>query len=325
MGKPILMDKNNCLGYPLAIGIEIGGTKIQVGVGTANGKLIPGGIIRRQVVRKNGANGIRRDIKEMTEEILESTSLNLSNISKIGIGFGGIVDTGSGMILKSYQIDGWNNYPLKAWAEDEWRKPVFIQNDAKTAGLAESLCGSGRGYSRIFYMTIGSGIGGGWIVDGKIDNGQGFGATEIGHTWVPDPLNGAPVELEYVCSGWSIGRRARSAALNRKTQMTELAGAIENIDAKIVYKAAEKGDEMAIKILNETCQTLGLAISNVVALLHPERVILGGGVSLMGPLFWDTLKNDAESKMIPSFAPRVEIVKAQLKENVVVIGALCLN
>jgi glucokinase len=310
---------------PLAIGIEIGGTKIQVGVGTASGKLIPGGIIQRHVVREHRADGIRRDIIAMAEEIIESKHLSLSNISRIGIGFGGIVDTNSGVILKSYQIDGWNNFPLREWAEEQWRKPVFIQNDASAAGLAESLRGSGRGYSRIFYMTLGSGVGGGWILDGKIDNGQGYGAAEIGHTWVPDPGSGAPVELEQICSGWSIGRRARLVASNKKTLMTELAGTIDSIDAKIVYLAAERGDEIANHILVETCQALGLAISNVVALLHPDRIILGGGVSFMGPLFWNTLRSEVRSRMLPSFASRVSIVKARLKENVVVIGALCLN
>jgi glucokinase len=204
---------------PLAIGIEIGGTKIQAGIGSVNGKLIPGGIIQRQVVREHGADGIRRDLISMTQAILESKRIGLADIARIGIGFGGILDTNSGVVLKSFQIDGWNDFPLKRWAEDRWGKPVFVQNDASVAGLAESLYGSGRGYSRVFYMTIGSGIGGGWIVDGKIDDGQGLGAAEIGHTWVPDPVSGEPAELEQICSGWSIGRRARMFAKSNKTLM----------------------------------------------------------------------------------------------------------
>jgi glucokinase len=309
----------------LALGIEIGGTKTQVGLGTVSGKLIRGGVIQSRVVRENGAAGIRRDIVSMTENLLESKHLKLLEISKIGFGFGGILDTNSGVILKSYQIDGWDNFPLKKWAEQRWGRPVFIQNDASVAGLAETLFGNGRGYSRVFYMTIGSGIGGGWIQDGKIDDGQGLGAAEIGHIWVPGPTSGAPVELEQICSGWSIGRRARKVAANEKTLMREIAGATDKIDAKTVYLAAEGGDEIANRILLETCQTLGLAIGNVIALLHPERVILGGGVSLMGPLFWDTLRKEVKSRTISSFAVKVDIVRAKLKDNVVVTGALCLG
>ena len=310
---------------PLALGIEIGGTKIQVGIGSAEGKLLLRGKVRKQVVRENGADGIRRDIIAMTEELLESEQLRLSKINKIGIGFGGILDTNQGIILKSYQIDGWNNFPLKEWAEKQWGKPVFIQNDASTAGLAESLHGNGRGYKRVFYITLGSGVGGGWIINGKIDDGQGFGTAEIGHTWVPDPESGTPTELEQICSGWSIGRRARLAASNKKTLMKQIAGSLDGIDAKVVYLAAEKGDKIANRILSETCQTLGIAISNVVALLHPERVILGGGVSLMGSLFWNSLKNEVRLRTIPSFVSQVDVVKAKLEEDVVVIGALCLE
>lgn len=107
--------------------------------------------------------------------------------------------------------------------------------------------------------------------------------------------------------------------------MEKLAGSLEKIDAKMVYLAAEQRDEIALCILQETCQTLGMAISNVVALLHPERVILGGGVSLMGPLFWNALQNEFRARVMPTFASQVELLPAKLSENVMVIGALCLR
>lgn len=307
----------------LAIGIEIGGTKLQVGVGSTTGSLLSAPV-RRQVIREDGAEGILRDISTMVTEVLASAGQTLSDIHQIGIGFGGPVHTEQGVVLKSYQIAGWDGFPLKQWAEKQWGKPVAIQNDANTAGLAEALHGSGRGYNRIFYMTIGSGIGGGWIVDGKIDNGQGIGAAEMGHTWVPDPASGRPMELEQLCSGWAIGRRARAAAETERSLMLEIAGELDAIDARIVYAAAEQGDKAAKQILDETCQTLGIAIGNVIALLHPERVIVGGGVSLMGPLFWNALRNEVMVRAMPSFIPSVEVVRAELGEDVVVIGALCL-
>jgi glucokinase len=321
---PAYMKANTSPVTPFAIGIEIGGTKIQVGIGSTNGKVISGGLIQKQVVRERGADGIRHALLSMVKEILDAKNLELADIARIGIGFGGILDINSGVILKSYQIDGWDDFALRKWAGERWNKPVFIQNDASVAGLAESLYGSGQGYTRVFYMTIGSGIGGGWITDGKVDNGQGLGAAEIGHTWVPDPGTGEPSELEQICSGWSIGRRAREIATKKSTVMTELAGTIDEIDAKIVYSAAKKGDEAANLILVETCQTLGLAISNVIALLHPECVILGGGVSLMGSLFWNRLRAEVRSRTIPALASKVRIVRAKLKENVVIIGALSL-
>jgi len=261
----------------------------------------------------------------MVDELLSSKGIPISNIRKIGIGFGGPLDSSRGVILRSFQIDGWENFPLKDWAEARWHRPVILENDASTAGLAEFKFGQGRGCSRLFYITVGSGVGGGWVLNGKIDSGQGLGAAEIGHMWLPDPRTGEFAELEQICSGWAIGQRARRAAVGAHSLMEELAGSIEKIDAKIVYQAAEKGDENAICVLKEICQTLGVAISNIVAFLHPERVVLGGGVSLMGPLFWDLVQAEFRSRVLPVFAPQVELVPAELKENVVVIGALCLE
>lgn len=308
-----------------SIGVEIGGTKSQVGIGSKEMGLLPGGIIRKPVKRENGAQGILRDVVSMVDELLKTHHLTLEDISKIGIGYGGILDSSRGVILKSFQIDGWTDFPLKQWAQAQWGKPVCIENDASTAGLAEYFLGNGRGCSRLFYITIGSGVGGGWILDGKIDSGQGLGAAEIGHTWVPDPIMGQPMELEQVCSGWAIGRRAREAARDGHTLMEQLAGSIDVIDAKIVHAAAEQRDETAIRILKETCQTLAIGISNVVALLHPERVVVGGGVSLMGPLFWTTLQEEFHRRVLPAFVSNVELLPAKLQENVVVIGALCLE
>lgn len=309
----------------LSIGIEIGGTKIQVGIGSSEAGLLSGSMLRREVHRDRGAQGILRDIQSMVDEILTSRQLTLADIHKIGIGFGGILDSARGVTLKSYQIEGWTNFPLKEWAERQWGRPVFIENDASTAGLAESILGNGRGYSRVFYITVGSGVGGGWILNGKVDNGQGLGAAEIGHMWVPDPQSGALTELEQVCSGWAIGQRARVAARDADSLMVKMAGSLERIDAKAVYLAAERGDAVAARVLQETCETLGMAISNIVALLHPERVILGGGVSLMGPLFWNALQNEFRTRVITTFAPGVELLPAKLREDVVVIGALCLG
>ena len=319
------MNKNGIPVRALSIGIEIGGTKTQVGIGSAQDGLLPGGVVRRQVRREAGASGILQDLTSMVEELLCTKIVELAAIEKIGIGFGGLLDSARGVTLKSYQIEGWTEFPLREWAEQKWGRPVFLENDASTAGLAEVRLGRGRGCSRVFYITAGSGMGGGWIVDGRIDSGQGLGAAEIGHMWVPDPRTGELAELEQICSGWAIGGRARLAASGAHSIMEDMAGSLEGIDAKIVYRAAEQGDEIADRILKETCQTLGMAIGNVVALLHPEQVILGGGVSLMGPMFWEGLQHEFRARVLPGFASRVQLVQAELRESVVVTGALCLG
>lgn len=306
----------------LRIGIEIGGTKLQAGLGTKAGQIIH--LERRTVNHQEGAAGIRTALLPMLAKLFQLAREKDAVVESIGIGFGGPVDIRNGHTIRSFQISGWENFPLKKWAEDTWQRPVFLNNDASVAGLAESLYGNGKGASRMFYITIGSGIGGGFICDSRIDNGQGIGSGEIGHCHVPDPSGGKPLALEAICSGWAIGQRAREATQKQKSKMTTIAGTDAAIDARTVYQAAEQGDVLANKILNDTCQTLGYAIANVIALLHPERIIIGGGVSLMGPLFWHPLRQAVTEATLPLFADSVTIHPAALGEAVVVIGALAL-
>ena len=225
---------------------------------------------------------------------------------------------------KSFQVAGWDGFHLAEWAQRTWDRPVAVANDAAAAGLAETVLGAGRGAQRVFYMTVGSGIGGGWIAGGCIDHGQGTGMAELGHTYVPDPQTGAAVELETVCSGWAIGRRARAAAGQELSRMAELAGSLAAVDARTVYAAAEAGDAVARRILDETTSTLGLALANVIALFHPEMIVIGGGVSLMGPLFWDGLRAAVAQRAMPTYLASVRIERAMLGEDVVPVGALCL-
>jgi glucokinase len=227
-------------------------------------------------------------------------------------------------VLRSFQIEGWEGFPLRQWAQDLWGLPAAAANDAAAAGLAEARLGAGRDARRVFYVTAGSGVGGGWIVNGRIDAGQGLGMAELGHTWVPDPQSGQPMELESICSGWSIGRRARQAAAREPSTLPALAGSVEAIDARTVYAAAEAGDRLALRILDETTRTLGLALANVAALFHPQVIVLGGGVALMGPLFWAALQREFACRVLPPFALGVRLVPSALREDAVPVGALCL-
>ena len=295
----------------LALGIEIGGTKLQAGIGGEDGRLLT--VARADVTPSRGGAGIRETLPGLVVQALSEAGGTAEQIASIGVGFGGPVDSARGKVLTSHQVEGWSDFPLRDWIAEQWKVPVVLQNDCKCAAFAEASLGAGRGLKRVFYMTIGSGIGGGFVADGKIDDGQGLGAGEIGHTWVPDPTaHGKPEKLELVASGWSIGRRA-AQRMGR------------DMLAQDVYAAAANRDPEALAVIRETCEALAIGISNVVTLLHPERVILGGGVSQMGPLFWDTLHRKIRSFAFKPFADRVEIVPAALGEDVVVIGAMLLG
>jgi glucokinase len=306
------MDRGGC-----AIGIEIGGTKLQVGIGRSDAQLLS--LVRRTVNPAGGAEGIREQIVPLVTEALKEGRLSPGDLRSAGVGFGGPIDARSGCALESFQIGGWSQFPIRDWLRDRLDLPVAVQNDASTAAYAEAMFGAGRGMRRVFYMTIGSGCGGGYVVDGRIDEGQGLGATEMGHTWVPNPDGPGAVELESVASGWGIGRRAREAVKRGEKTMLK-----PDATAQDVHAAAEAGDALALHLLDQTTELLAMAMANVVALLHPERIVVGGGVSLMGPLFWNPLRAKVAKYGFRPFAGRYEVVPAALGESVVVIGAVLL-
>lgn len=293
------------------VGIEIGGTKLQLGIGAGDGVLRARWRGNVDVVA--GAEGIRQQILHAVPQLLADAHLQHGDIRGIGIGFGGPVDDARRTVIKSHQIEGWNDFPLADWIAQALGWPAVLGNDADVAGLAEAHHGAGKGLSPIFYITIGSGIGGGFIVDGQIYRGQGRGGAEIGHVHVFDPASGKEDLLEHVASGWAIGRRVRN----------RLAGA-DTITAHDVGEAARRDDPLALDVLRETCDALWQAIRHVIVLLCPRRIVIGGGVSLMGDVLFRSLNERLAQLDFEPFRGLADIVPAALGEDVVVHGALTL-
>src|SRR5438552_2708347 len=314
------------------LGIEIGGTKLQLGVGPGDGTLA--GLWRGSVDVAAGPEGIRRQVTAAVPELLAKANVDRTRVRGVGIGFGGPVDDATHTIIKSHQIEGWDNFPLTDWITDLLGWPAVLGNDADVAGLAEALFGAGKGLSPIFYVTIGSGIGGGLIVNGEIYRGCGRGAAEIGHLRVWTPGNGSDDgwesgPLEGFASGWGIGQRARSRLAqdpSRGAQVLKLvAGNQEEITGWHVAQAAEQGDAFAETILQEALICLAHALCHVIALLCPRRIIIGGGVSLMGErLLFEPLRELVDRFVFRPFRGLTDIVPAALGEEVVVHGALAL-
>src|SRR5262249_17950280 len=192
------------------LGIEIGGTKLQLGIGPGDGSIA--GLWRATVDVAAGPEGIRRQITGAVPELLAKCNLSKSALKGVGIGFGGPVDGSTHTVLKSHQMEGWDNFPLADWISELVGLPAVLGNDADCGGLAEALFGAGKGLSPIFYITIGSGIGGGLIIKGEIYRGCGRGAAEIGHLSVPGiasaphvppvPLNPWFISLPEIMRGW---------------------------------------------------------------------------------------------------------------------------
>ncbi len=314
------------------LGIEIGGTKLQLGVGRGDGTLA--GLWRGTVDVPAGPEGIRRQTTAAVPELLARARLERAQVRGVGIGFGGPVDDATHTIIKSHQIAGWDGFPLADWLTEMLGWPAVLGNDADVAGLAEGLFGAGKGLSPIFYITIGSGIGGGLIINGEIYRGCGRGAAEIGHLRIAraSPLPGESFfkPLEELSSGWAIQEAARPIAniddafegVLRTVYNPSQAG---SITAEDVARAAQQGNKRAQLILRRAWTALAEALCQVIALLSPKRIVIGGGVSLMGEkLLFEPLRELVAARVFKPFADSYDIVPAALGEEVVVHGALAL-
>jgi glucokinase len=313
------------------LGIEIGGTKLQLGVGADDGVLA--GLWRGAVDVAAGPEGIRRQITVAVPELLAKANLDRSLVKGVGVGFGGPVDDRARTVIKSHQIEGWDDFPLADWVSEVVGLPAALGNDADVAGLAEALHGAGKGLSPIFYITIGSGIGGGFIIDGEIYRGVGRGAAEIGHlrfkqteNWVPGVKSWSPVLLtvEEMASGFGIANRARWAGPSDEL-LIRCDGVLEDITAQMAAEAARDGDRFCQELLHSAWDCLADAVCHVIALLCPRRIVIGGGVSLIGEqLLFEPLRRLVAGRVFRPFAGLTDIVPAALGEEVVVHGAIAL-
>ena len=309
------------------LGIEIGGTKLQLGLGRGDGHILA--LWRGTVNPDAGGDGIRAQIEAAVPELLAKANIDRTHLTGAGIGFGGPTDDRSNTVITSHQIDGWNGFPLADWVSDLVGVPAVLCNDADVAGLAEALFGAGKGLSPVFYITVGTGVGGGLIVDGQIYRGVGRGAAEIGHLRMRHPTsrdNDHMFTVETFASGEAISAQAGFGE--------RIGGDMEGIrkhcpagpfTARAVAAAARDGDRIALMILDEARQGLAEGICAVITLLCPQRVVIGGGVSLMGEeLFFAPLRELVADIVFPPFAGLTDIVPAALGEEVVVHGALAL-
>ena len=332
--RTLTLETFGSMSKPLLLGIEIGGTKLQLGLGFGDGRLVA--LERRTIEPANGASGILEQIRDAHSLLLNRPEImSLGPIVGVGVGFGGPVDDQAGAVIKSYQVEGWEGFPLANWLVANLSIPhAILQNDADTAGLAEARYGAGQGFSPVFYVTIGSGIGGALIIDGQIYRGSGQGAAEIGHLQVLVDSPSGPItrELEQVASGWGIGREGQATArrlLEAGQADWPLLRAVDNdpsrITGQMIGVAAIEGDPIAYQILEGARNAIVFALKQAIVLLAPRRIILGGGVSLLGETHWHKpIRRLIDRDVFAPFRSTFDIVGPKFGEEVVVHGAIAL-
>jgi len=296
------------------LGVEIGGTKLQIVRGNRTGTIQKR--FRFQVDRLHGAEGIRRHIEQTVRKLRKA-----HRVTAIGIGFGGPVDGRTGRICCSHHVEGWSDFPLAEWVATFAGAPVRVDNDANVAALGEARLGAGSGENPVFYVTLGSGVGGGLVVDGRIYHGAVPGEAELGHVRLD--RRGSTVESR--CAGWAVDRKIREHTLQRPDGLlARLVGAQTGGEAKHLGTALARGDRAAHKILSETAADLAFGLSHVTHLFHPEVVVIGGGLSLLGEPLRQAVAEALPAFVMAAFQPGPRVALTELGEDAVPVGALLL-
>ena len=310
------------------IGIDVGGTNVKIALVDEKGKIIYSNSV--PTYAKMGYEYTVNNIKQAIKDLMKETNTDSKTIEGIGFDFPGQVDYKTGVVKLAPNIPGWVNVPIAKMIEDEFHIPTRIDNDVRCAALGEMKFGAGQGCENFVCITVGTGIGSGLVVNGKLVRGASNAAGEIGHIKLQmkdGPICGCGDTgcLEAFASGPSIVAMAQDYIKGGKsTKFRELAGVDNEITPYIVAKAAEEGDPVARKIFEIVGEYIGLGLTSVINLLNPEKVIIGGGVAEAGDLLLNPIRKTIKERAMVVAGNAVEIVPAQLGNSAGVIGASML-
>lgn len=291
----------------ISLGIDLGGTSAKLGI-------VEDGIILKSAQVPTRADsdykGIVRDLTEASKKLIRSYK-----VEKVGIGSPGLVNTATGRVCYSNNIR-WSDAPLRDDISKELGLPAAIANDAKCAALGETVCGAGKGFRRVAIITIGTGIGGGFVVDGKLESGSIYedASSTFGHmTIVPDGrlcTCGRKGCLEAYCSATAISEKAKTI--------------LETSSVKEVFERAKKKDAKAVWLVENFAFYLGAAAVSLANILRPQRIVIGGGVSASAEQFLPQIQSMVQREVFGAEYAPVDVVAAKLGNKAGIIGASLL-
>jgi glucokinase len=309
---------------PYIVGVDIGGTKVACVLAD-----VEGNILARQWQPTRAGEGwqvVVQQLFEMTERVLEGVSYR--QVRGIGISCGGPLDSQRGVVYSPPNLPGWDAVPIKQVFEDRFGLPARLENDANATALAEHRFGAGRGTRNMVFMTWGTGVGGGLVLDGRLYRGTNDLAGEIGHTTVllDGPLCGCGKRgcLEALVSGPSIARRARELAGKSPESLIWQRTSPNEATAQHVVEAAHAGDTFARFVLAEAGTYMGIGIANVAQILNPERVVLGTIAVKAGDLVLEPLRQALQVHAWSRVREVLQVVPAELGDRAQDLAAVCL-
>lgn len=308
------------------IGVDVGGTNVKIALVSDKGKIIYSNSIPTRA--EMGYEYTINSMKDAIRELLKETKLESKNIEGMGFGFPGQIDCEKGIVRLAPNIPGWVNVPIAEIMENEFGIPTRVDNDVRTAALGELNYGAGVGCKNLVCITVGTGIGSGLVVNGKLVRGAQNAAGELGH--IKLNMQGGPLCgcgdrgcLEAYASGPAIVALAEEYIRGGKsTKYRELAN--PDITPYIVAVAAKEGDLVAKQIFNIIGEYIGMGLTSIINLLNPEKVIIGGGVAEAGDILFNPIRETIQKRAMTIQKESVEIVPAQLGNTAGVIGASLL-
>ncbi len=307
-----------------AITLDLGGTHFRVAVGTGDG------IIEWRVSRptraERGRDVVLQDLFDTVDEALATVS-DCKTVKGIAIGVPGPLDPWTGVLHNPPNLPGWKTVPIKQLFEGRYDLPTTVGNDANLAAVGEHQYGAGRGIANLVYVTVSTGIGGGIIANNQLLLGHHGFSGEIGHMTIDvrGPVCGCGNVgcLESIASGTAIARSARNWVASGAATVLDRMDQSQ-ITARMVTEAASQGDQVATQILREAGAALGVGMVNLIHLLNPQRIIIGGGVSNAGPLLWDSMLETVKKRAFAPCQQGLEIVRASLADDAGLLGGVAL-
>lgn len=313
----------------LILGVDIGGTKSAVALGNRKGDIVDRRSELTRPLERSPMETLNRLVM-LAHEMLKDNHIGIDQIDGVGVSCGGPLDTKTGTIFAPPNLPGWAAVPVKQILEEGFKIPVIVENDANATALAEWIFGAGRGAQNVVFITMGTGIGGGLILDGKLYRGTNDLAGELGHQTLlmNGPLCGCGKRgcLEALASGPAIARLARESMMyGRHKRVLVLAGGNpEDITARNVVDAAKEGDRFAVQILEEAGTYMGLGIANLIQILNPERVIIGTIAVHAGDLVMNPIRAAVEEFTWKRSLSVCEIVAAELGDRAQDLAGIAL-
>jgi glucokinase len=306
------------------IGVDLGGTNMQIGVVTADGKII--GRAKKKTRAAEGARSVLDRLVAGIDEACHHAGIDRKKIAAVGIGAPGAIDPKTGVVLQAPNLR-WSNYPLAKNLREAVGVPVAVTNDVRAAVLGEHAFGAGKGASHLLAMWIGTGVGGGLILNGEIYTGFMNTAGEIGHMPM---LPGGPMagrSLENLCSRTAIADRiVKLIKTGRTSLVTELAdGDWADVKAKVIGIAYHKGDPLVKEVMEDAARLIGGAAAALNSALSLQRIVLGGGLTeAMGESLVRLVRHFHDAQVYPHVLKKTEIVKTKLEADAGVVGASIL-